>query len=135
VEQLIDGQKPHSYANITAAIDEAKKLHFDYKARPGHQSTVVLVLTAAEATSSSWFTNAKKELKKSLVDVAQRVERSRELGILFIQVGSDKSGKKMLSSLDNMDGTRHDVISEVSFSKIGYKLDAEDLVNKALIGC
>lgn len=107
VEQIFQENEPMGGTNLTAVLQDALNHHFS---KPNPQPETILIVTDGEPDD-------RKSVFQTIIQATQRMNANEELGISFIQVGSDPQATEFLKALDNQlqgVGAKFDIVDTVT---------------------
>lgn len=118
VAQIFTENEPNGGTSTELAIQKA----FDSYCDRGRTKPMIMVcITDGEPNDES-------EVAKTIINISKKLKDDSEFGILFVQVGYDKSATAFLDRLDNnLSGAKFDIVSAVTCD------DAEDMSIKELL--
>ncbi len=113
VHEIFTKLHPSGSTNLAAALEEAFKKKFK-----AGKKAIILVLTDGE-------TDSQEEVKKSIINAANKLDRDEEMGIQFVQVGDDANAARFLNDLDdNLKGAKFDIVNSLSREEAeGYTIE------------
>lgn len=135
VQEIFECQEPAEFGctNIGVVLENALDSYFSR--RDEHKKTLkkgetILVITDGEATDP-------QKVKEVIIDASKKVSGKGELGISFIQIGTDKEATDFLEYLDNElespTGAKLDIVDTKTFKYIREKgLEFDDILLDAL---
>lgn len=116
--------QPSGSTDTAGALDKVIQEYLGTKGQPNCKPIVVVVITDGEPNSES-------DLVKVIVNATKKISTREEIGIEFIQVGSDASAHAFLDRLDNNltnEGAALDIVNAVTTSDLGDKLISDVLI-------
>jgi uncharacterized protein with von Willebrand factor type A (vWA) domain len=127
VMQIFQENDPSGTTNLAAVLKDATDDYFKRKAagqtKPNGET--ILVVTDGEPDD-------RKAVMKVIIEASRQMDRDEELGISFIQVGSDPTATKFLKVLDDElqgAGAKFDICDTVTLDDMEGMTLAEVLLN------
>lgn len=117
VQQIFQENQPQGGTNLTSVLQDATNNYFQRKAdgQSKSEGEIIIVVTDGVPDDRMGVTDA-------IISASNKMERDEELGISFIQVGSDPKVTKFLKSLDDQlqsVGAKFDIVDTVTMDDMG----------------
>jgi uncharacterized protein with von Willebrand factor type A (vWA) domain len=127
VERIFQDNKPSGGTNLVAALQDAINNYFQRKTtgKTKPLGEIFLVVTDGEPDD-------RIAVSEVILNATRKMDRDEELGISFIQVGSDPGVARYLKSLDDLLqglGAKFDIVDTVSFDEMENMTLTEVLMN------
>lgn len=127
VHHIFQENQPEGGTNLTSVLQEVTNNYFQRKAsgQTKAEGEIIIVVTDGEP-------NDRMGVVDAIIKASSKMERDEELGILFIQVGSDPKVTKFLKSLDDQlqsVGAKFDIVDTVTMDDMGNMTLSEVLLN------
>lgn len=103
IDEMFRKYNPNGSTDTAKAVKKAFDLYFDRKKKSSGglfskakpcKPMIVICITDGEPDSKS-------ELRHVIIDTTKKLDNDKELGITFVQVGSNKDARKFLKELDD----------------------------------
>ncbi|MDJ0713431.1 MAG: VWA domain-containing protein [Prochloraceae cyanobacterium] len=127
VGQIFKENEPVGRTDLAAVLEDALNNYFQRKsagvAQPNGET--ILVVTDGEPDDS-------KAVMTAIVEASQKIDRDRELGISFIQVGTDVYATRFLKILDDQlqdAGAKFDIVDTITIDDMKGMTLSEVLIN------
>jgi uncharacterized protein with von Willebrand factor type A (vWA) domain len=117
VNQIFQENQPQGGTNLTSVLQDATNNYFQRKnaGQSKPEGEIIIVVTDGVPDDRMAVTDV-------IVNASRQMERDEELGISFIQVGSDLKVTKFLKSLDEQlqsVGAKFDIVDTVTMDDMG----------------
>lgn len=127
VAQIFLENDPAGTTNLAGVLQDALKNYFQRKAAGKNKPNgeTILVVTDGEPDD-------RKAVFEAIINATRQMERDEELGISFIQVGSDPQATKFLKALDDQlqgVGAKFDICDTVTLDDLEEMSLADVLMN------
>jgi uncharacterized protein with von Willebrand factor type A (vWA) domain len=127
VAQIFMENDPAGTTNLAGVLKDATDNYFKRKAAGQTKSNgeTILVVTDGEPDD-------RKAVFEAIVNASHQMEKDEELGISFVQVGSDAQARKFLKALDDQMesiGAKFDICDTVTFDEMEDMSLVEILTN------
>jgi uncharacterized protein with von Willebrand factor type A (vWA) domain len=127
VNQIFQENQPQGGTNLISVLQDATNNYFQRKAagQSKPEGEIIIVVTDGEPEDRMGVADV-------LVKASSKMERDEELGISFIQVGSDPKVTKFLKSLDEQlqnVGAKFDIVDTVTMDDMGDMTLTDVLLN------
>ncbi|MBR8827544.1 MAG: hypothetical protein DSM107014_06485 [Gomphosphaeria aponina SAG 52.96 = DSM 107014] len=130
VHQLADiflTQKPSGKARLTLALKDAVEHYFQrrFQGLTKPNGETIVIITASEPEDEA-------AVKQTIIEASQQMIHEDELGITFIQVGTDKHLGKLLQTLDDHlveIGAKFDICDTIKLENIDERTLSEVLLH------
>lgn len=112
VEQIFKENEPIGGTNLVAVLQDALNHHFQ-----GGKPETILVITDGEPDD-------RKSVFETIIQATKKLNTDEDLGISFIQIGTDPQATQFLKALDDQlqgVGAKFDIVDTVTFQ------DMEDM--------
>ncbi len=127
MREILDKTAPSGIAKLSEALQDAISKYFERRflglSKPNGET--LIVITASEPVDA-------EKVQQTIIEASQQMTHDEELGISFIQVGTDAKAGKFLQKLDNdlqSMGAKFDICDTVVLEKMDRSLLAEVLLN------
>lgn len=120
VTQIFNEEEPNGGTDTAAALQKAIDLHFSRPNKP----SIIAVITDGEPDDRS-------AVKRVIIKAANTIKKDEDLGITFLQVGSDSSAREFLKELDEdleNQGANFDIVDTKTFDEMENLPLAEVLI-------
>ncbi len=127
VEQVFKENNPGGSTNTAGAVKLVTDAYFARKASGSAKPLILLVFT--DGTPDD-----KKALAQVITDAANKIDADEEIGITFLQVGSDQGAREFLKSLDDdltSHGAKFDIVDTKDDTEM-ENLSVEDILMEAI---
>jgi hypothetical protein len=94
VAQVFCENEPCGGTDLAAVLKDAFDLHFARRAKATGRPETIVVVTDGEPDDE-------RAVIRVLVDASRRIQRDADLGVSFVQVGSDAGARRFLKVLDD----------------------------------
>ncbi|WP_107667651.1 VWA domain-containing protein [Cyanothece sp. BG0011] len=130
VTKVYEENEPMGQTDLAAVLEDGLNNYFERKAAGTTQANgeTFIVITDGEPTD-------RKAVISLIMDASQKVDREDELGISFIQVGTDKSATRFYKALDDdlqSAGAKFDIVDTVTVDDM-KGMSLTDVLLNALI--
>lgn len=127
VEQIFMENDPVGTTNLAAVLMDATNQYFQRKAagQSKPDGETILVITDGEPDD-------RRAVMEVIIDATRRMDRDEELGISFIQVGTDAGATKFLKALDDQlqgVGAKFDICDTITMDDMADMSLAEVLIS------
>ena len=127
MKEILDKTAPSGIAKLSEALQDAISKYFERRflglSKPNGET--LIVITGSEPVDA-------EKVQQTIIEASQQMTHDEELGISFIQVGTDAKAGKFLQKLDNdlqSMGAKFDICDTVVLEKMDRSLLAEVLLN------
>lgn len=113
VKEIFAKNTPFGGTRLAPALEAALKKKFK-----AGKPAIIMVITDGAA-------NDMDEVKATIIEATKKIERGEEIGIQFIQIGSDPAAKEFLENLDdNLKGAKFDIVNTLTREQAeGYSIE------------
>jgi uncharacterized protein YegL len=121
VQQIFTENEPLGSTDLAGVLQDAVNGYFTRKASGQTKANGELILVVTDGEPDD-----RKAVMRVIIEASRRMEKDEELGISFIQIGSDTEATKFLKALDDemkSVGAKFDIVDTIT---------AEDLENFTL---
>ncbi|MDJ0598776.1 MAG: VWA domain-containing protein [Crocosphaera sp.] len=130
VTKVYEENEPMGQTDLAAVLEDGLNNYFERKAAGTAQTNgeTFLIITDGEPTD-------RKAVISLIMDASQKVDREDELGISFIQVGTDKEATRFFKALDDDlegAGAKFDIVDTVTVDDM-KGMSLTDVLLNALI--
>jgi len=127
VAQIFTENEPSGRTDLASVLQDATNNYFQRKASGQTKANgeTILVVTDGEPDD-------RKAVMKVIIEASRRMERDEELGISFIQIGTDAQATKFLKILDDElqgAGAKFDIIDTITMDDMEEMTLTEVLLN------
>lgn len=130
VTRIYQENEPTGQTDLARVLQDALDNYFQRKqagqAKPNGET--ILVITDGEPDD-------RKAVMRILIDASRQIEREQELGISFIQVGTDPKVTEFLKALDDLlpsAGAKFDIVDTITTEEIG-NMPLPEVLLKAIV--
>lgn len=103
VHEVFAKIEPRGSTNLAEALQEAFKKKFS-----SSKPAIILVVTDGEPDSQS-------DVEKAIKNASNKIEKDKDIGVQFIQIGDDAGATKFLRHLDDdIPGAKFDIVNTLS---------------------
>jgi len=116
VEQIFQENFPAGGTNLDGVLRDALGNYFQRKESGSAKPNGEIILVVTDGAPDD-----KPPVIEVIVEATRRIERDSELGISFIQIGSDPEATRFLKELDNdleKNGARYDICNTLTFDDL-----------------
>ncbi len=127
LNEILHKTTPSGTAKLSEALQDATSKYFQRRSlglsKPNGET--LIVITASEPVDG-------EKVQQTIIEASQQMMNNDELGITFIQVGTNAKATKFWAKLDDdlqLMGAKFDICDTVAVEKIDPNLLAEVLLN------
>lgn len=116
VEQIFQETFPAGGTNLDGVLRDALDNYFKRKENGDSKSNGEIILVVTDGAPDD-----KPPIIEIIVDATRRIEQDTELGISFIQIGSDPEATRFLKELDSdltKNGAKYDICDTITFEDL-----------------
>ncbi len=127
VKQIFAENQPQGGANLLVVLQDALNNYFQRKADGKTKQSGESILVITDGVSSNRI-----GISEAIIDASQKMDRSEELGISFIQVGYEAHVRKALKSWDDelQDlGAKFDIVDTITLDEMDKMTLTQVLIN------